>query len=100
MAEDTLVRWARRNKKLRVRKHSCWSISEPRDAADRSIKVAGQVMEERSELKLMGVTPDRTVTLGPHCRTCADEAPAQGATLKCPVANPILVSFLTFKDSF
>ena len=39
-----------------------------RDAADCSIKVAGQVVHGRPVLKLLGVTLDRTPTFGPHCR--------------------------------
>ena len=70
LATDNLVRWARRNKReVAGQETQLLVLSQNyRDAADCRIKVAGQVVEGRPELKVLGITLDRTLTFGPHCR--------------------------------
>ena len=70
LAADTLVCWARRNKmEVAGQKTQLPVLSQNfRDDSDCQIKVAGQAVRGTPELKLLGVTVDRTLTFGPHCR--------------------------------
>ncbi|KAF0292118.1 Retrovirus-related Pol polyprotein from type-1 retrotransposable element R1 4 [Amphibalanus amphitrite] len=69
-AADTLTRWARTSKmvvsgeKTQVLVLSQW----PKDAVDLSIRVAGARVEARETLNLLGVTLDRLLHFGPHCK--------------------------------
>ncbi|XP_043212000.1 uncharacterized protein LOC122376264 [Amphibalanus amphitrite] len=71
LAATSLVRWARRNKmEVAGEKTQLLVLSQnPRDAADCHIRVAGQLVEGGAELKLLGVTLDRTLGFGAHCRS-------------------------------
>ena len=40
----------------------------PKDAVECSIKVAGETVTAGAQLKLLGVTLDRTLHFGAHCR--------------------------------
>ena len=68
LAATSLVRWARRNKmEVAGEKTQLLVLSQnPRDAADCHIRVAGQLVEGGAELKLLGVTLDRTLGFGAH----------------------------------
>ena len=68
-AADTLVRWARANK-MRVagEKTQLLVLSQWAKHSDCTIRVAGQVVRSGTQLKLLGVTLDRTLHFGPHCR--------------------------------
>ena len=69
-AADTLVAWARRSKmtvageKTQMLVLSQWA----RDSSDCSIKVAGKTVAAAPTLKLLGITLDRLLHFGPHCR--------------------------------
>ncbi|KAF0312570.1 putative RNA-directed DNA polymerase from transposon BS [Amphibalanus amphitrite] len=69
-AADTLVKWARENKmEVAGQKTQLLVLSQShRDAVGCRIRVAGQTVEGGPELKLLGVTLDRTLGFGPHCR--------------------------------
>ncbi|KAF0314337.1 Potassium voltage-gated channel protein Shab [Amphibalanus amphitrite] len=71
LAATSLVRWARRNKmEVAGEKTQLLVLSQnPRDAADCHIRVTGQLVEGGAELKLLGVTLDRTLGFGAHCRS-------------------------------
>lgn len=69
-AADAVVTWARDSKmavagqKTQVMVLSQWA----RDALGCSIKVAGVTVTARETLNLLGVTLDRLLHFGPHCR--------------------------------
>ena len=69
-AADVLTEWARKCKmtvageKTQALVLSQWA----RDATDCTLRVAGKVVTAGSELKLLGVTLDRLLHFGPHCR--------------------------------
>ncbi|KAF0314478.1 putative RNA-directed DNA polymerase from transposon BS [Amphibalanus amphitrite] len=70
LAADSLVEWARSSKmvvagqKTQVMVLSQWA----RDAVDLSIKVAGVSVKARDTLNLLGVTLDRLLHFGQHCK--------------------------------
>ncbi|XP_043205423.1 uncharacterized protein LOC122372368 [Amphibalanus amphitrite] len=70
LAADSLVEWARSSKmvvagpKTQVMVLSQWA----RDAVDLSIKVAGVTVKARDTLNLLGVTLDRLLHFGQHCK--------------------------------
>ena len=70
LAADALTRWARSSKmvvsgwKTQVLVLSQWA----KDAVDLSIMVAGAQVEARETLNLLGVTLDRLLHFGPHCK--------------------------------
>ena len=69
-AADTLVSWARASKmvvsgpKTQVLVLSQWA----RDAVGLTIKVGGATVEAKETLNLLGVTLDRLLHFGPHCK--------------------------------
>ena len=69
-AADTLTKWAREAKmtvagqKTQALVLSQWS----RDAADCTVKVAGEAVVAGDQLRLLGITLDRLLHFGPHCR--------------------------------
>jgi len=69
-AADALVRWARQSKmlvagdKTQMLVLSKWAP----DAADCSIRVAGKVVSAGDQLTLLGVSLDRLLHFGGHCR--------------------------------
>lgn len=70
LAADALTRWARSSKMVvsgeqtQVLVLSQWA----KDAVDLSIRVAGAPVEARETLNLLGVTLDRLLHFGPHCK--------------------------------
>ena len=70
LAADTLVRWARRNKmEVAGQNTQLLVLSQNfRDASGCQIKVADHAVQGTPELKLLGVTLERTLTFGPHSR--------------------------------
>ena len=70
-AADALTKWARDAKmrvagqKTQVLVLSQWS----RDAVNCTVKVAGETVVAGDRLKLLGVTLDRLLHFGPHCRS-------------------------------
>ncbi|KAF0295151.1 Condensin-2 complex subunit G2 [Amphibalanus amphitrite] len=70
LAAHSLVEWARSSKmvvagpKTQVMVLSQWA----RDAVDLSIKVAGVTVKARDTLNLLGVTLDRLLHFGQHCK--------------------------------
>ena len=70
-AADALVQWAD-SSKMRVagEKTQVLVLSQaPRDAADCTIKVAGEAVSGGAQLKLLGVTLERTLHFGAHCKS-------------------------------
>ena len=70
-AADVLVRWAQRSK-MRVagQKTQMLVLSQwARDADNCTIKVAGESVSASAQLKLLGITLDRLLHFGPHCRS-------------------------------
>ena len=84
VAADVLVGWARRNKmEVAGQKTQLLVLSQNhRDAVGCHILVAGQRVESGAELKLLGVTLDRTLTFGPHCRNLRKRVRPRAAQLK------------------
>ncbi|KAF0299698.1 Exportin-4 [Amphibalanus amphitrite] len=70
MAADALVHWAGRAKmQVAGEKTQVLVLSQsPRDAADCSIRVAGEAVSAGDSLKLLGVTLERTLHFGAHCK--------------------------------
>ncbi|KAF0307586.1 putative RNA-directed DNA polymerase from transposon BS [Amphibalanus amphitrite] len=69
-AADALTRWARESK-MRVSGEKTQLLvlsQQAKDAKDCRIKVAGSTVEARETLHLLGVTLDRLLHFGPHCR--------------------------------
>ena len=69
-AADALVRWAQRSKMLVAgEKTQALVLSQwSRDAVDCAVKVAGKTVTAGDHLKLLGVTFDRLLHFGPHCK--------------------------------
>ena len=69
-AADTLVQWARRSKMtVAGEKTQLLVLSQSAaDTVDCSIKVAGKSVRAADHLKLLGVTFDRLLHFGAHCR--------------------------------
>ncbi|KAF0300769.1 putative RNA-directed DNA polymerase from transposon BS [Amphibalanus amphitrite] len=84
LAANTLVKWARRSKmEVAGQKTQLLVLSQnPRDAVDCHIHVAGQLVEGGPELKLLGVTLDRTLSFGPHCRSLRRRVRPRAAQLR------------------
>ncbi|KAF0291218.1 putative RNA-directed DNA polymerase from transposon BS [Amphibalanus amphitrite] len=69
-AADALTRWARETK-MRVSGEKTQLLvlsQQAKDAKDCRIKVAGNTVEAQETLHLLGVTLDRLLRFGPHCR--------------------------------
>ena len=83
-AADVLVEWARLNKmEVAGQKTQLLVLSQNhRDAAGCHIQVAGQLVAGGGELKLLGVTLDRTLTFGPHCRNLRRRVRPRAAQLR------------------
>ena len=71
MAADTMARWADRWKMtIAGEKTQALVLSQwARDATDFNIRVAGTPVRGSSHLRLLGVTMDRLLHFGEHCRT-------------------------------
>ena len=84
LAADTLVKWARDNKmEVAGQKTQLLVLSQNhRDAVGCHIRVAGQLVEGGAELKLLGVTLDRTLGFGPHCRNLRRRVRPRAAQLR------------------
>ena len=69
-AADTLVQWARTSKMtVAGQKTQALVLSQwARDAVNCTVKVAGETVVAGDQLKLLGVTLDRLLHFGPHCR--------------------------------
>ena len=68
-AADTLVHWAHVNKMhVAGEKTQLLVLSQRARDADCEIRVAGQLVKAGPQLKLLGVTLDRLLHFGPHCR--------------------------------
>ena len=83
-AADTLVQWATAAK-MRVagEKTQVLVISQaPRDATDCVIKVAGEVVTCGKKLKLLGVTLERTLHFGAHCKSLRSKTRPRIAQLR------------------
>lgn len=70
LAADALTKWARESKMVvSGEKTQLLVLSQnPRDADGCHIKVAGKTVAARETLHLLGVTLDRLLHFGPHCR--------------------------------
>lgn len=70
MAADALVQWAGRAKmQVAGEKTQVLVLSQaPRDAINCSIRVAGEAVSAGDSLKLLGVTLERTLHFGAHCK--------------------------------
>ena len=84
LAADTLVRWARRNKmEVGGQNTQLLVLSQNfRDASGCQIKVADHAVQGTPELKLLGVTLERTLTFGPHCRNLCRRVRPRTAQLR------------------
>ena len=84
LAADTLVGWARRNKmEVAGQKTQLLVLSQNhRDTVGCHILVAGQRVAGGGELKILGVTLDRTLTFGPHCRNLRRRVRPRAAQLR------------------
>ena len=83
-AADALVQWAR-DSKMHVagEKTQLLVLSQaPRDAADCTVKVAGEAVSAGPQLKLLGVTMDRTLHFGAHCRALRQKTRPRIAQLR------------------
>ena len=83
-AADTLVQWATAAK-MRVagEKTQVLALSQaPRDATDCAIKVAGEVVTCGEKLKLLGVTLERTLHFGAHCKSLRSKTRPRIAQLR------------------
>ena len=71
LAADALQRWAGRSKMVVAgEKTQLLVLSQSAaDSADCAIKVAGKVVQAADHLKLLGVTFDRLLHFGAHCRS-------------------------------
>ena len=83
-AADALVQWARRSKMTVAReKTQVLVLSQaPKDAANCTIKVAGEAVFAGAHLKLLGVTLDRTLHFGAHCKSLRQKTRPRIAQLK------------------
>ncbi|KAF0302217.1 putative RNA-directed DNA polymerase from transposon BS [Amphibalanus amphitrite] len=83
-AADTLAQWAQANKMtVAGQKTQALVLSQwPRDAANCSVKVAGETVTAGDQLKLLGVTLDRLLHFGPHCRSLRQRVRPRTAHLR------------------
>ncbi|KAF0307979.1 putative RNA-directed DNA polymerase from transposon BS [Amphibalanus amphitrite] len=83
-AADTLAQWAQANKMtVAGQKTQALVLSQwPRDAANCSVKVAGETVIAGDQLKLLGVTLDRLLHFGPHCRSLRQRVRPRTAQLR------------------
>ncbi|KAF0306566.1 putative RNA-directed DNA polymerase from transposon BS [Amphibalanus amphitrite] len=83
-AADVLVQWAIASKmRVASEKTQVLVLSQaPKDAVDCYIKVAGETVAAGAQLKLLGVTLDRTLHFGAHCRNLRQKTRPRIAQLK------------------
>ena len=83
-AADSLVQWAQASKmavagqKTQALVLSQWS----RDAVNCTVQVAGETVVAGDQLKLLGVTLDRLLHFGPHCRSLRQRVRPRTAQLR------------------
>ncbi|KAF0304847.1 putative RNA-directed DNA polymerase from transposon BS [Amphibalanus amphitrite] len=83
-AADALSEWAR-SAKMQVagEKTQALVLSQwARDATDCSLRVAGKIVSAGDHLKLLGVTIDRLLHFGPHCRNLRQRVRPRTAQLR------------------
>ena len=83
-AADALVQWARASKMIVASdKTQVLVLSQaPKDAVDCTIRVAGEAVSAGPHLKLLGVTLDRTLHFGAHCKNLRQKTRPRIAHLK------------------
>ena len=83
-AADSLTQWARASKMLVAgQKTQALVLSQwSQDAVNCSIKVAGETIVAGDQLKLLGVTLDRLLHFGPHCRNLRQRVRPRTAQLR------------------
>ena len=83
-AANVLVGWARRSKMdVAGQKTQLLILSQNHgDATGCHTLVAGQRVTSEAELKLLGVTLDRTLTFGPHCRNLRNRVRPRAVQLR------------------